>query len=367
MLGETPHRILVVRKVATTLRKSVFQLMRDYIIKYGLSSKFKVRTGDQTIECINGNQMYFLGLDDVEKLKSIEGITSIWIEEASEVSEDDFTQLDLRLRGHTTNYQQIILSFNPISETHWLKRVFFDKNKPDTTILKTTYLNNSFIDERYKQVLNDLKDSNERMYNIYALGDWGALKGLVFKPYTEIPFIPVDVDLEWSYGVDFGYSAPSSCVKVGYDKVNHALYFDEILYQSELTKGELIRSLNIKAPELKGMLGFGDSAEPDAVVEFVRAGYKMRGSIKATNMSIDFINSNKVYITKRSGNLKREWNGYKWKVDKEGNIIDVVVKADDHAIDSARYGAYSKWGVKIDSKGVVTDKIRSSIKQFGGY
>ncbi len=69
----------------------------------------------------NGAIIDFLGLDDREKLKSIEGITSIWIEEATELTKEDFLQVDLRLRGRTKSYKQIMLSFNPISSLHWIK------------------------------------------------------------------------------------------------------------------------------------------------------------------------------------------------------------------------------------------------------
>lgn len=181
MLEEEKHKFLVVRKVAKTIRNSVYSLLRGTISDWGLSSFFKINKSDMDITCDNGNQIIFAGLDDVEKLKSIHGITGIWLEEASEMLQEDFQQLDLRLRGYTRNYKQIIISFNPISITHWLKRVFFDLNKPDSTVIHTTYLDNKFIDADYSRQLEGLKHQDPYYYRVYALGEWGLVGKTVFN------------------------------------------------------------------------------------------------------------------------------------------------------------------------------------------
>jgi len=93
---------------------------------WGLDSIFKINKSEMTMTCFNGSVLLFKGIDDPEKIKSIDGITSIWIEEASELTLEDFTQLDLRLRGITEVAKQIILSFNPVSAEHWLKKRFFE-------------------------------------------------------------------------------------------------------------------------------------------------------------------------------------------------------------------------------------------------
>lgn len=180
LLEEKGHKFLVVRKVANTIRNSVFSLLRGTIADWGLSQLFKVNKSDMDITCSNGNQIIFAGLDDVEKLKSIHGVTGMWLEEASEMLQEDFQQLDLRLRGQTRNYKQIIISFNPIDITHWLKRVFFDNKKANSTVVHTTYRNNQFIDDEYKATLEALKDQDEYYYNVYALGEWGVLGKTIF-------------------------------------------------------------------------------------------------------------------------------------------------------------------------------------------
>ena len=182
MLSEKNHKFLVARKVAKTLRESTFSLLRGIISDWGMTTLFEVNKTDMTITCkLNDNKIMHAGLDDVEKMKSVHGITGVWIEEASELEQSDFQQLDLRLRGFTTNYKQIIISFNPISSLHWLKTFFFDNEKANTTVSHSTYLNNNFIDDAYKQVLDDMKHEDEYYYMVYALGEWGIVGKTIFN------------------------------------------------------------------------------------------------------------------------------------------------------------------------------------------
>lgn len=181
VLNEKKHRILVLRKVAKTLRESVYQELKNVIYRWGLEKLFKIHKGELLIECINGNQILFAGLDDVEKLKSISGITSIWIEEASEITPEDFRQLDIRLRGKTKSYKQMMITFNPISVNHWLKAEFFDSKKPNATVVHSTYKDNRFLDEEAKRVLEGFKETDYYYYTVYCLGQWGVIGKTVFN------------------------------------------------------------------------------------------------------------------------------------------------------------------------------------------
>jgi hypothetical protein len=176
IVSESGHRILVARKVARTLRVSVFQLFKDLITENGLYDEFKINKSDMTITYTpNGNQLLFFGLDDIEKLKSIQGISSIWVEEASECEQNDIAELNRRLRGHTESYKQIILTFNPISHLHWIKEHFFDNPASTASIYKSTYLDNAFIDDEYREEIESIKHFDMQQYRVYALGEWGVL------------------------------------------------------------------------------------------------------------------------------------------------------------------------------------------------
>lgn len=125
-MKEENHRFLYYRKVAKTIRGSQFQLFKDIISRWNISDLFKINKTDmEIIFKPNENQLISSGLDDVEKLKSITGITGTWGEEMTEMEEDDFKQINLRMRGNTPNYKQHIFSYNPIDADHWLNKKYF--------------------------------------------------------------------------------------------------------------------------------------------------------------------------------------------------------------------------------------------------
>ena len=208
ILSEEDHRFLILRKVARTLRVSVFQLFKDVIVNLGMFDQFSINKTDMTITYKkNNSQLIFMGLDDIEKLKSIQGITSIWIEEASECDKGDILELDRRLRGHTKYYKQIILTFNPINHLHWLKSHFFDNEFNNLSIYKSTYLDNVFIDDQYKQQLEEIKYYDEQQYRIYALGEWGVLDDNIihhrFNPLQHLSDKTIKDFVELHIGIDF--------------------------------------------------------------------------------------------------------------------------------------------------------------------
>ena len=190
---EPGHRFLVVRKVAKTLRTSCFNQLKSQAYEFYADQVSKIPKGessDMYITFRNGSQILFAGLDDVEKLKSIFDITGIWIEEASEVLESDFNQLDIRLRTQCPYYLQFIISFNPISITHWLKRRFFDLDISDTTerenfraltrTHESTYKDNRFLRPEAIRTLENFKHTDPYYYRVYCLGEWGVTGSSVF-------------------------------------------------------------------------------------------------------------------------------------------------------------------------------------------
>jgi PBSX family phage terminase large subunit len=234
MLQESGHRILVVRKVASTLRESVFALFASTISSWGLSKAFTVPkgSGDMTISCGNGSQIIFTGLDDPEKLKSIANITAIWVEEASELEQVDFEQLDLRLRGQSPYYKQIMISFNPISSMHWLKGFFFDRDMESRTICHTTYKDNKWIDEDYAKVLEGLKTTNPQGYKVYCLGEWGVYEGQFFSMWDREKHVvkPFDIPKSWTRvrAMDWGSYRPYAVTWYAIDYDGRAWLYREL-------------------------------------------------------------------------------------------------------------------------------------------
>ena len=329
------HRFLVLRKVERTLRESVFKLFNQVLAQENLMEIVSINKTDRTIKFKNGSEIIFAGLDDPEKIKSIAGITGMWLEEATEFNEGDFDQLDLRLRGMGMDYKQIVLTFNPIDHRHWLKRRFFDNILLNARSNKTTYLDNAFIDEEYHVKMMQLKEQDENLYNVYALGNWGVpLKGLIYKewkPYSRKPKGDI------VYGLDFGYNAPSALVKVTFD--DEQLYVEELLYETGLTTYQLVDRL--REFELGDDPIYCDAAAPDKIEELYNSGFNVHPADKNVTEGIEKVKSMPLFVHEYSENLKKELQTYKWAQDKNGILDDKPLKYNDHLLDAMRYAVYT--------------------------
>ena len=340
MLESPHHNELVVRKTGKSIRNSVFRLLTGLISEYDLSSAFRINKTEMSIVCINGATLITSGLDDVEKLKSVAGINRIWVEEASEISENDFDQLDLRLRGPSEIGHQLTLTFNPVSELSWIKKRFFDVGVEDSFILKTTYLDNPFIDDQYKRTLERLKKSNEQYYNIYALGEWGSMGNLIFTNWCKEDLteqIPTFDNVR--NGLDFGFAEdPTAFVRVHYDKKRKRIYIYKEFKQSGLF-------IDVLADKLKPIIGneiiTADSADPRSIADLRRNGIKAKGAKKGKDSilhGITWLQSHEIIIHQECQETIAEFSTYQWKEDKDGNVLPVPIDMNNHIIDALRYG-----------------------------
>jgi phage terminase large subunit len=288
-----------------------------------------------TIQFPNGNEVIFLGLDDTEKLKSIHGITSIWIEEATELTEEDFMQVDLRLRGKTQHYKQIILTFNPISALHWIKKRFFDTADKDADIFRYTYKDNAFIDKEYIEVLEGLKETNENLYRVYALGEWGTLAELIYQNWKVQEF---EQPTELIAGIDFGFNNPNAVVYLSVDYDARKIFVWDELYVSKITNKELIELLKQKP---QAQIYYPDTAEPDRIEELYDAGFIVGKTNKDVTQGINFVKNFTIIIHPQCTNFIKEIETYSYQKDKNGQVLEIPVKFNDHLMDAMRYAVYS--------------------------
>jgi phage terminase large subunit len=349
MITERGHNFAVVRKVGKTNRISTIPLIRRCIADWGLWPLFAENKSNMTITCKNGNQIQFLGLDDIEKVKSItfeNGIlTDILIEEASEITEKDFRQLNLRLRGQAAVPLQMTFLFNPISDGHWLKRVFFDnpgEKKNKTTIHKSTYLDNRFLDKDYKGELESLKFEDRVYYEIYCLGNWGQIGNLIFRNivYEPCPYTPDQFDSIIA-GQDFGFNHYNAIELIGLkDGIKYS--FNE-LYLRHMTNDEIITQNETSGVLSKTQRCIADSAEPKSIKEWRNAGYNMVAAKKgpdSVKAQIGQLNKGAWHIDPDTcPGLMSEVSSYKWREDKDGNVLDEPVKFKDDAIAACRYAS----------------------------
>lgn len=336
---------LVLRKIATTLKETVFSLIKEVIIENGAESYFHINKTDKSFECVNGKKIIMMGLDDPEKIKSLHGITKIWMEEASEFTRADFIQLNLRLRGEGEK-KQYYLSFNPIDIEHWIKEYFFDNKPDDCFIHHSTYKDNKFLDPEYIKELKKLEHIDYYYYTVYCLGEWGKIStARVFHNIIIEDFAyNQDTLKNVNYGMDFGFVHANTLMSQGF-KEKRLYIFDEI-YKKELTNTQNIESLNKTEFDKKNLI-VADSAEPDRIKEYNIAGYKMSGSKKGKGSlqnGIDFLLNYEIHIHKvRCPNAAREFQGFKYRELKDGTITKDYVEIDDDTIAGVRYGTEYLW------------------------
>jgi len=360
-MTEEGHRFLIIRKVARTLRRSVFQLFIDYIAKWGLLDEFNITKAEMTIAFKgDDNMILFAGIDDSEKMKSIERVTSVWVEEATELAAHDFEELDRRVRAIYHTYVQFILTYNPIGKNNWTYKRFFENITKDEEVdiakLCTTYKNNVFIldDKAYVKLLESYKGNTR---TVYTLGHYGQLENAIYTNWQMIDDKDFPDSDEAIYGLDFGFIAPNALVKMVVDMEEKKIYLHEEIYKTRQTTAMLatdMEDLGIKDKRI-----IADSEAPEKIEElkgygfsYIEGANKGKGSVIA---GIDFINQFTIYITKSSTNIKKEIEGYQRHKDKDGNIYEQPEKGMDHLMDAFRYPVYTVYYLESEPYFIVNE------------
>ena len=351
-LTERGKLFTICRKTGPALRATVQKDFFDILKEYGLY-KDKDYSRGEWIYRINGNEIAFISLDQSSKLRGRKN-NYVWINEATEATYEDFTQLNIRLNNPSLDGKrnQFFCDYNPSEEFHWL----YDKviPRPDATFLKSTYRDNPFIDDETIRVIEALKGEDNSYYSIYALGEKAVSLENVYPHWEIVDEFP-DAKLldEVTYGIDFGFNNPCSLVKVGIS--DEAFYWEELLYESALTTPDIIKRLEVLLPNKRVSI-FGDPARPEVIEDIRRAGYNIRGASNSVLEGIKAVKTKKLRITAKSVNGIREAKGYKWKTDSSGNRLEEPSKAHDHFMDAGRYGTYS--AVKSTGKTVISIRTR---------
>lgn len=344
------YNLMCLRNVNKDNHDSTFAELTKVINQWGLDSFLKINKakGNELIENpSNRNQIIFRGMDDPEKIKSITfpngPLVGIWFEEGSEFDEEDFDLMDLRLRGSLTTPHHIVISFNPIDESHWLKKRFFDYplEPQDGYICETTYLQNQFLDDAYRAKLESYKDKDYYLYMVYCLNQWGYRTGTtVFHNIKVHNFdIPEHNMYNIRHGLDFGYNHATALMGNGYQDGEMYIFREE--YAKRKLNHEFINMVN-ESGYPKDYPIFADSANPDKIAEFNREGYKVTGATKGPGSlmrGVDYLKGLKTIHIHKSNcpNAAREFLKFKYKQIKDGTILDEVVEIDDDTIAAVRY------------------------------
>lgn len=354
---EGGHQFLIMRKIRSRCKESVIRVMMNIMaeekIKYNWHGTDRILSFPSMFGV--SNEIIFDGLDDPLKIKSRKGVTGIWLEEMTEFTENDFAQIDLRLRGETVSYKQLIGTFNPDEAAGaWIKEMFFENIPDDFTgpgSLEKSFVHHSTIEDNpiaserdeYKRKLLRYKDPV--LQSIYLKGQWAAAEGVIF-PDWKIESLP-SKELGWYddiwMGLDFGYTiSPTAIVQI-YRKARE-LWFEEIVYQAGLTNQQiaiLLKSdprVDIRRPV------YCDSAEPKSIDELYAEGINAKPALKgkdSVSAGIQFLKGYDCTVVDKSKNIIDEKKTYRWAKDKLGKLLNEPIKDNNHAMDAIRYGVHS--------------------------
>ena len=354
LMKDKGRNLVCIRKSDITNRDSTFAELTGAIYRmFGDKADryWQINMSPLKLTCkANGNQIIFRGMNDDkqrEKLKSITfqkgKLTDVWCEEATELTQADVEIIDDRLRGELPEGQfyQIRLTFNPVNKNHWIKKVFWDIPDANTMCHHSTYEMNRFIDDAYRQRMERRKLVDPEGYRIYGLGEWGEIGGLILHNWEikEISQNPVDYD-DFANGQDFGFNHANVILPVGIK--DDDLYITKELYEFEKDTNELIGiAERIGIDKRKQM--WCDSAEPDRIKMWQKAGFRAKGvdkggSAGSVKAQIDWLKQRKIYVHPSCVNTIKELQQWKWKKDdKTGEYIDDPVPFQDDAMAALRY------------------------------
>ena len=346
------HNYLIVRNVANTIKRSVYNQIVKTIIDFNLSEVFQMSKSEMVITCKRNNrQILFGGLDDPEKLKSITPIdgviTDIWIEEATETAREAYKQLTKRLRGATPDGigKRVIFSFNPILQTHWIYQEFFwnwDDSKnlyksDDLLILKTTYKDNKFLTDEDIYALEH--EIDPYFYNVYTLGNWGVLGKVIFKNWRTEDLSDVIPSFDNIYnGIDFGVTDPNAFIRVHVNEGQKQIFVFNEYKKSNTLIDELAEELNNRISKDEFIVGDPQGAQ--AILELNNRGITVIPAKKGPNSindGISWLKEYEIIIDIHCQEFKNEIQSYHWQEDKLGNALPKPVDKDNHLIDALRY------------------------------
>lgn len=342
---------LVVRKTERTLRDSCFAQLKWAMRRLHVEKYFRCSVSPLEITYIpTGQKILFRGLDDPLKVTSITVdsgcLCRLWIEEAYEITkEDDFNRLDESIRGQLPEgmYHQVVLTFNPWSDRHWLKKRFFDTPNPNVLAMTTNYRCNEFLSQSDLVLFEDMK-KNPRRYAVAGEGDWGVVDGLVYENWKEQVFDTSEITrratVKSAFGLDFGYTNdPSAFICLLVDETAREIYVFDEMYQKGMSNDDIGEELVRRGYSKERIRA--DSAEPKSIAYLrkkylrrIRAAKKGPDSIMA---GVTLIQDYTIIIHPSCVNFITEISNYTWATDKFDNKINKPVDDFNHLMDAMRY------------------------------
>jgi phage terminase large subunit len=291
--------------------------LSNYILEYNKS--------DRVFTFVNGSIIEFKSYDDAQDAKQGKR-DFLFLNEANGVDKIIWDELYIRTKKRS------YIDYNPNNE-FWVHTELI--GKPNATLIISDHRHNTFLDQKIHDKIEAIDDPE--LYKVYARGLTGKIEGVIFRDYNVVNGVDPDAKLI-GYGLDFGFSNDPTALIALYSHSGE-LIIDELIYERGL--------LNVRISDLMRELGVNgrivaDSAEPKSIAELGAYGWQIEGAKKGPDsirQSINTLKRYKLNVTQRSGNLKKELNGYKWKQNKDGKLDNEPVDFLNHAIDALRYAS----------------------------
>ena len=312
--------VSVIRKTFPALRATVLRDFIEILRDIGLYNEESHNKSEQIYTFGNGSMVEFFSVDNEQKIRGRKRDIA-WCNEANELYFDDFTQLNMRTED------KLIFDYNPSDSASWLYELPAD----ESIKIKSTYKDNPFLPDSIKAQIEDLKRTDEALYQIYALGEKAISKSNIYSQWSFVAHRPSRF-VKYVYGLDFGYNHPSALMRVYY--CDNDIYIEPVIYESYLTTTMLIEKLATLGIEQTVTI-LADYSRPEIIQEMNIAGYDVQNANKVVKKGIDNLKTFGV-ICQDDKAIRREYENYKWK--KIGDFItDEPVKLFDDAMDAIRY------------------------------
>jgi phage terminase large subunit len=330
--------ISVVRKTFPALRTSALRDFKDIMNEMGLWDDERWMATEKVYTFDNDSQIEFFSTDNAEKLKGLRRNT-LWIDEANELSYDQYLQLAIRTTG------TIILSFNPsFSPKHWI--ISQVQTGDDCATFITTYKSNPYLPLEQVRFIEKYRETNPRFWMTYGLGQFAVNEKQIYE-FEIVDDFDMDTADFICFGMDIGYvSDPTALVSIW--KAGNSLIVNEHIYQKGLITADILELLrgNVDSKDIIVV----DSAEPRLIDEIKRGGFPLARGVKkgkdSIQWGIDLVKQFNLVIPKNNTNLIEELYSYEWLDDGNGNVTNIPIDAHNHLLDALRYGVMERLNAK---------------------
>lgn len=342
--------ISVVRKTFPALRTSAIRDFKDIMRGMGLWDDNRWMATEHTYTFDNDSVIEFFSTDSAEKLKGLRR-NILWIDEANELSSEQFMQLAIRTTG------QIILSYNPsFSPKHWIIKELSVRDDVQTFI--TTYKDNPYLPLEQVRFIEKYKETNPRYWMTYGLGQFAVNEKQIYD-FEVVDDFDFDTAEFVCFGLDIGYvSDPTALIALW--KSGDKIIVNEHIYQKGLITAEIISILkeNVDSRDIIVV----DSSEPRLIDEIKKGGFPLARGVKkgkdSVNWGIDLVKQHRIIVPKSNTNLIEELYSYEWVDDGNGGVTNTPVDANNHLLDAMRYAVMEQMNAKKINAGNYQISIR---------